>query len=208
MEDIGRAEDGLGQMRVDEYRNGEARVALAGWVAREILPHEPRVRQWLRRSCTAAEDADEIVQEAYCRIAMLDTVDHIDNGYAYFFSIVRNLLVRRLKRQRIVPLETIAEVDAWHDDRPSPEQMAAGRMDYARALDMIGRLPERCRRIVQLRKIEGWSQRRIAEHLGTTEKAVEKQVWLGVRTLREAWSRAEQEADARMTTHGRRRGRR
>jgi RNA polymerase sigma-70 factor (ECF subfamily) len=195
-------------MGVDGHRNGERRAALAGWVAREVLPHEPHVRQWLRRSGTAAEDADEIIQEAYCRIAMLDAVDHIDNGHAYFFSIVRNLLVRRLKRQRIVPLETIAEVDAWHDDRPSPEQMAAGRMDYAKVLNLIARLPERCRRIVQLRKIEGWSQRRIAEHLGTTEKAVEKQVWLGVRTLREAWSRAEQEADARMTTPGRRGGRR
>ncbi len=198
----------MGHMGADGDRKGERRAALAGWVAREVLPHEAHVRQWLRRSGTAAEDADEIIQEAYCRIAMLDDVGHIDNAHAYFFSIVRNLLVRRLKRQRIVPLETIAEVDAWHDDRPSPEQMAAGRMDYARALDMIGRLPERCRRIVQLRKIEGWSQRRIAEHLGTTEKAVEKQVWLGVRTLREAWSRAEQEADARMTTPGRRGGRR
>lgn len=179
---------------------------MAAWVAREVLPHEHRVRQWLKRAGTSGEDADEIVQEAYCRLAMLDSVDHIDNGHAYFFSIVRNLLVRRLKRQRIVPLDTIAEVDAWHDDRPSPEQMAAGRMDYAKALDMIGRLPERCRRIVQLRKIEGWSQRRIAEHLGTTEKAVEKQVWLGVRALREAWSRAEQEADARMTTTTERHG--
>ncbi|MEH3120708.1 MAG: sigma-70 family RNA polymerase sigma factor [Sphingomonas phyllosphaerae] len=188
------------------HRDAERRAALAGWVAREVLPHEPHVRHWLRRSGTTAEDADEIIQEAYCRIAMLGDVDHIDNAHAYFFSIVRNLLVRRLKRQRIVPLETIAEVDAWHDDRPSPEQAAAGRMAYAKALDMIGQLPERCRRIVQLRKIEGWSQRRIAEHLGTTEKAVEKQVWLGVRALREAWSRAEQEADTRMTTPAERHG--
>lgn len=195
-------------MSTSDDTAAERRRAIATWVAREVLPHEYRVRQWLRRSGTSGEDADEIVQEAYCRLAMLGSVDHIDNAYAYFFSIVRNLLLRRLKRQRIVPLETIAEVDAWHDDRPSPEQMVAGRLAYARALDMIGRLPERCRRIVQLRKIEGWSQRRIAEHLGTTEKAVEKQVWLGVRALREAWSRAEQDADRRMNNTEQRGGRR
>lgn len=194
-------------MRVDMEEARERRLALAKWVAREVLPHEHRVRQWLRRSGTMAEDADEIIQEAYCRLAMLEDVDHIDNAYAYFFSVVRNLLVRRLKRQRIVPIEVIAEVDALHDDRPSPEQLVAGRMAYARVLDMIGRLPERCRRIVQLRKIDGWSQRQIAEHLGTTEKAVEKQVWLGVRALREAWSRAEQDADESVTTTERHGGR-
>ena len=180
----------------------------AVWVAREILPHEHRVRAWLRRAGTAPEDADELIQEAYCRLAMLEAVDHIDSPYAYFFSIVRNLLVRRLKRQRIVPLETIAEIDAYHDDRPSPEQLAAGRLAYGKALDLIARLPERCRRIVQLRKIEGWSQRQIAEHLGTTEKAVEKQVWLGVRFLRQAWSQAEQDADDLMGEHEQRGGRR
>lgn len=195
-------------MRIDVKTRRGHRAALATWVAREVLPHEHRVRQWLNRARISGEDADEIIQEAYCRLAMLADVDHIDNGHAYFFSIVRNLLVRRLKRQRIVPLETIAEVDAWQDDRPSPEQTAAGRMAYAKTLDLIARLPERCRRIVQLRKIEGWSQRRIAEHLGTTEKAVEKQIWLGVRALRDAWSRAEQEADDRMTVAERRGGRR
>jgi RNA polymerase sigma factor (sigma-70 family) len=186
----------------------ERRRRIAAWVAEEVLPHEHRIRAWLRRSGTTTDDADEIIQEAYCRLAMLDDVDHIDSPYAYFFSIVRNLLVRRLKRQRIVPLETIAEIDAYHDERPSPEQLAAGRLAYTKALDLISRLPERCRRIVELRKIEGWSQRQIAEHLGTTEKAVEKQVWRGVRSLREAWSQAEQDADNRMIETEQRGGRR
>jgi len=193
--------------------SGETPVAarrrrIATWVASEVLPHEYRVRTWLRRAGTTADDADELIQEAYCRLALLDDVDHIDSPYAYFFSIVRNLLVRRLKRQRIVPLETIAEIDAFHDERPSPEQLVAGRLAYGKALDLLARLPDRCRQIVQLRKIEGWSQRQIAEHLGTTEKAVEKQVWRGVRFLREAWSRAEQDADARMSDTGQRGGRR
>lgn len=181
------------------------RIAL--WVAGEILPHEHRVRTWLRRAGTVPDDADELIQEAYCRLAMLEDVDHIDSPYAYFFSIVRNLLLRRLKRQSIVPLTTIAEIDSCHDDRPSPEQLAAGRLAYRKALDLIARLPERCGRIVQLRKIEGWSQRRIAEHLGTTEKAVEKQIWLGVRSLREQWSRAEQAADDLMSAREQRGGR-
>lgn len=163
------------------------RRQLARWVAVEILPHEARIRSWLRRSRLSSDDIDELMQEAYCRIAMLESVDHIDAPGAYFFSIVRNLLLRRLKRQRIVAFETIAEIESYQDDRPSPEQVIGSKLAYEKVLVMIADLPDRCRRIVQLRKIEGWSQRQIAEHLGTTEKAVEKQIWAGVRAVREAW---------------------
>ena len=47
----------------------------------------------------------------------------------------------------------------------------------------------------ELRKIRGWSQKDIASHLGMTEKAVEKQVWVAVRELRLMWGRAEQRSE-------------
>lgn len=175
--------------------NAERRRSRARWVAREVLPHEPRIRAWLRRARLAPEDVDELVQEAYCRLAMLERIDHIDAPDAYFFSIVRNLLLRRLKRQRVAPLETIAEIESHQDERPSPEREIAGRLTYERVLGLIEALPDRCRRIVRLRKIEGWSQRQIADHLGTTEKAVEKQVWLGIRLVRAAWHTSQQDAE-------------
>jgi RNA polymerase sigma-70 factor (ECF subfamily) len=115
-------------------------------------------------------------------------------------------LTRRLKRQRIVPFEAIAEIDAFVDDKPSPERQVAGKIAYARILDMIELLPERCRQVMRLRKIEGWTQRAIAEHLGVTEKAIEKQIWTGVRMIREAWSRGEQDAENRLDYSERRGG--
>jgi RNA polymerase sigma factor (sigma-70 family) len=160
------------------------------WVAREILPHEDRIRGWFRRNNIAPEDIDEVVQEAYCRIAKLDGFDLIASPPAYFFSIARNVLVRRLRRPQVVSLETIMDLEAL----PVPSELSMEEGTHLRhacrkVLDMIAHLPERCRRIVELRKIEGWSQKEIAAHLGITEKAVEKQVWLGVRAVREAWDR-------------------
>lgn len=165
-------------------------------MANEILPHEPKMRAWLRRHRTRPEDVDEVIQEAYCRLAMLDAIDHIDRPDAYFFSLCRNLLLRRLKREHIVPIATIAEIESVSPDgRPSPEREVAGRVDCARLLTLMNRLPERCRTIVRLRKVEGWSQREIAQHFATTEKAVEKQVWLGVKAIRAAWDAAEADAE-------------
>lgn len=145
------------------------------------------------------EDIDEILQEAYCRLATLDSVAHIASPDSYFFSTARNLLARRLRRQRIVPMDALIQVDAYQDDGPSPEASAVSKMAYRTMLALIDRLPERCGVIVRLRKIEGWSQKEIAAHLGTTEKAVEKQVWLGIRLLREAWCRAEGDAEERLS---------
>jgi len=167
------------------------------WVATNVIPHEAAVRGWLTRSRVRAEDIEELIQDAYCRLAMLDRVDHIERANAYFFSTVRNLLMRRLKRERIVSIETIAEIDSYIDLQPTPEEQAASRLDFARLTVFLDTLPERCATVVRLRKIEGWSQKEIAAELGITEKAVEKQVWLGVKAIQAEWRRADSEADQR-----------
>jgi RNA polymerase sigma factor (sigma-70 family) len=182
---------------------------IASWVASEIMPHEAHIRARFLRARLSPEDVDDLMQEAYCRIAMLDTIEHITSPQAYFFSVARNLLLRRLRRQQIVPFEAIGEIEIYRDeDTPSPEEQVCSRMAYERVMALIATLPERCRRIVELRKIEGWSQKKIAEHLGMTEKAVEKQVWVGVRAVREAWALAERQADDRLAPARRDIGRR
>ena len=98
-----------------------------------------------------------------------------------------------------IPAPTV-HYDTYQDDGPSPEASAISKTTYRTLLALIDRLPERCGTIVRLRKVEGWSQREIAAHLGTTEKAVEKQVWLGVGLLRDAWRRAENDAEERLSS--------
>ncbi|QJU60115.1 sigma-70 family RNA polymerase sigma factor [Sphingomonas sp. AP4-R1] len=165
-------------------------MARARWVSVHIIPCERQVRAWLSRWGVRQDDSDEIIQDAYCRIATLDTVSHIDDPRAYFFSIVRNLAIRRLRRESIVKIETIAEIDACHDlHGQSPERQAADRQEYECLLGLIRALPIKCRQIMELRKIEGWSQREIAQHLGISEKTVEKQLWLGLKAVRLGWSR-------------------
>jgi RNA polymerase sigma-70 factor (ECF subfamily) len=169
-----------------------ARQKKAAWVAEHIVPYEPRVRAWLRRWHVSPEDADEILQDSYCRIALLESIDHIDRPIAYFFSIVRNLLARRHRRQRIVSLELIAEVDAFQDspDRALEDQMS-DRLMYEKIIGLIDALPPRCREIVRLRKLEDWPQKRIAAHLRISEKTVEAQIRIGLRAIREAWDKHE-----------------
>jgi RNA polymerase sigma factor (sigma-70 family) len=176
--------------------NFERRRLRAIWVAETVIPYEGTVRAWLARARVSEEDVDDIVQEAYCRIAALDTVDHITRPGAYFFSIVRNLLLQRIKRSRIVSIDMIAEIEAFViDDSPSPEREAAGRLDYARLRTIMAGLPERCRRIVEMRKIEGVSQKEIARRIGVTESVVENDVHHGVQAILRVW----RDEDSRVT---------
>jgi RNA polymerase sigma factor (sigma-70 family) len=187
----------------EDATRGEANTELAKrrqratWVAQHLLPHERRVRGWLARSRLPGEEIDEVMQEAYCRIAMLPAVDHIEHPVAYLYSVARNLVLRRIKRQQIVALDVVADIECVSDDSlQSPERQTESRLDYQRVLAIIAGLPERCRQVVELRKLQGWSQKEIAAHLGITEKAVEKQIWTGVRAVRQAWQQTEAEVDA------------
>ncbi|MDO6414628.1 sigma-70 family RNA polymerase sigma factor [Sphingomonas sp. BIUV-7] len=180
----------------------QARQKRAAWVADQIVPYEPRMRAWLSRWRVSPEDADELLQDAYCRIALLESLDHIDRPVPYFFSIVRNLLARRHRRQRIVSFELIAEVDAFQD-HPSHdiEDQTSDRLVYEKIIALIDRLPPKCRQIIRLRKLEDWPQKQIAAHLQISEKTVECQIRLGLRAIREAWDK--QEAQARNRSDGR-----
>jgi hypothetical protein len=97
------------------------------WLGREILPHEAAVRAWLRRSLAAAGDADDVIQEAYCRLAGLASIDHIESPRAYFFQTARSVALEQLRRARVVRIETVTEIDALNVelDEPSPERIAA-----------------------------------------------------------------------------------
>lgn len=174
------------------------------WVANEVMPHERNVRAWLGRSRLVREDVDEVIQDCYCRFAMLETVDHIDRADAYFFTIARNLLMRRLRREKIVPFEALTEIDAESlaDDAPSPERHAAGRLEMARLRGYVAALPERTRRIVELRKFEGLSQKEIARRMGVTESVVENHLHQGMIAVQSAWREAHGAAEARLRRDG------
>lgn len=166
----------------------DARARRAAWVASHVMPHEPNVRRWLARSRVAPAEIDDLVQHAYCRFAELASVEAIADPGAYFFEVVRRSLLSNVRRARVVAIETVAEIDALnvYAEDPSPEQVVAARRELDEVLRLIDRLPDRCRRVFEMRKIEGLSQREIAARLGVTETIVENEVVKGLRLISRA----------------------
>lgn len=174
----------------------DARRKVIAWVGRDILPHEADVRAWLRRSLVSASDAEDVLQEAYCRLAGLSDVSHIATPRAYFFTVVRSIVIDQMRRARVVRMETVTEIDALNVilDDPSPERITAARRDLERVRGLIAQLPDRCRRIFEMRKIEGLSQREIAQRMGVTETIVENDVVRGLKLIVQAIGEGEAKA--------------
>ena len=155
------------------------------WLAREILPHEADVRGWLRRSLVISGEVDDVVQEAYCRLADVKGFERIISPRAYFFQTARSIVLEQMRRARIVRIDAVTEIDAlcieW--DEPSPERIAGARRELARVMEIVATLPERARRIFEMRKILGLSQKDIAQRLGISENVVENEAARGLKAV-------------------------
>lgn len=162
-----------------------ASLSVVQWVAAHVVPHEPGVRCWLRSRRVTDDAADDLVQEAYCRIAGMASVSHIDRPDAYLFQVVRNLHLEQLRRQRVVPMTPLTEdiASSIFDDAADPERAAMARLSLARVEELIAGLPDRCRQIFIWKRIEGVSQKVIAMRLGVTESVVENDVMKGLRLI-------------------------
>lgn len=168
-----------------------ARRARAAWIARHILPLEPGARAWLRRRLVPAQDIEDVIHDAYARLAALDSFDGVTQPQRFFFTILRNLLTDHIRRSKVVRIETMGAIDELPQlaDHLTPERIAGDRADLALLLAVVETLPARCREIFRMRKMEGLPQRVIAQKLNISEGVVEHEGARGLAMVLQALGR-------------------
>jgi len=164
------------------------RRQLAAWVLREVMPHEPGIRAWLRQRGQSAEDIDDLIQDAYAKLAGVTAFAQIAQPGGYFFQIVRNLMIDSIRRARVVRIDTVGHLTDHGavNDYETPERIAVVRNELNWVMRSLEGLPERCRDIFKLRKIDGLSQREIAARMGVSESIVENDAAKGLALLMRA----------------------
>jgi RNA polymerase sigma factor (sigma-70 family) len=176
----------------------KGREDLAKWVGAEILPHERDLRMWLRRRFVAAAEVEDIVQECYCRLARLTDVSRIAEPRAYLFTIARNIALEHRKRASVVRLEALSDMSDGQGgvDFLSPDRILEARQDLGRLQSALETLSDRARRIFIMRRVEGLSQKEIAEALGVTEAVVENDASRSLRAVLRGMTEPEPESIA------------
>jgi RNA polymerase sigma factor (sigma-70 family) len=162
----------------------------AVWLSRNILPYEPAVRKWLEsrnRLDRLGLTADDIVQECYARLAKLESVDHIRKSREYFFRTAHSIVLQEVRRSRVVSIDAIESIDAQDVtcQLPTPDHLMEIRQEMSLLSSAISSMPKKCQAVFVLRKIEGYSQREIAEKLGISENTVESHLAKGIKKLME-----------------------
>ncbi|MFJ3044700.1 RNA polymerase sigma factor [Herbaspirillum chlorophenolicum] len=158
------------------------------WFVTQVLPLEESLWRFLRRNChNGDEEVSDLMQEVYVRLYESARTRKPEQVKPFMFSIARNLLIDRARRSQVVSIEAYADLDALDMtvDTLSPERHLIGMEELRLLQNALDDLPVRCREVVQLRKIDGLSQRDVAAHMGITEDTVEKQMSKGIRALAE-----------------------
>ncbi|HWG66722.1 MAG TPA: RNA polymerase sigma factor [Rhodanobacteraceae bacterium] len=155
------------------------------WFVREVLPLEAALMQFLQHNWRNKADIADLRQDVYVQVFDAAHTNIPDNAKAFVFQTARNLLINRLKREHIVPIEAVADVEALNAaiETPGPERNTIARDELRRLQAALDRLPPRCREAVVLGRIEGLSGREIAARMGITEQAVSAHLINGVRAL-------------------------
>ena len=157
------------------------------WFAEEVQPHESELRAYLRAKFSAHLDIDDLVQETYARLLQAREQAPLRSAKAYLFTTARNAAFDFFRRRKIVAIDGIAELELLpvFEDRPGVAEAVCHDQELQLLAEAIQALPERCRRVLTLRKLHGLSHREIAQQLGIAENTVNAQVAIGVLRLRD-----------------------
>jgi RNA polymerase sigma factor (sigma-70 family) len=174
--------------REDAGRRGAALMAASdvnAWFVREVLPLEPVLMQFLQHNWRNKSDIADLRQEVYVRVFEAARKEIPDRPRQFLFSTARNLLIDHVRREQVIPIEAVADLDAIAVamDAPGPDRAAMGRDELRKLQSVIDRLPPRCREAFVLGKVEGLDGREIARRMGVTESTVSKQLAFSIRAL-------------------------
>ena len=158
----------------------DARAKLE-WFKTVILPHQPQLRAYLRYR----NDLDDLVAEALARAWANPEWRRIDRGRAYLFTIARNLVIDLARREKIVSFQAIADLDPPQDDSQFDAQLNA-RDQLRRLQAIVDQLPQQCRRVFILRRVQEKSFTEIAAEMDLTVSTIEKHLAKAIRLLAQA----------------------
>jgi RNA polymerase sigma factor (sigma-70 family) len=132
--------------------------------------HHAALVRFLALRTGSAEDAKEIVQEAYAKVLALDRPDTVSVQVRYLWRIAANLAIDS-KRQRAarVRLASVA-LQPTNGCSPSAESVVESRERLVIVQKAIAQLPPRCRQAFLLRVVEGQQFSRVGREMGITER--------------------------------------
>src|SRR6185437_3751095 len=158
---------------------------LHAWFRREVLPLEAVLTQYLRNNWRNRAEVADLLQDVYVRVYEAAKEQKPVSTKSFVFTTARNLLLNRIRRDKIIPIETVDDLDALGlaADAPSPETQSAAREELRHVQAALDRIPDRSREAFILYHIEGLSQSEVALRMNIAEGTVRWHLKTGLEAL-------------------------
>lgn len=145
---------------------------------------------YLRRKGQAADDAEDVFQEAFVRFHKAGHDMMAPDARPLLFVIARNIQTDRWKAAARRPTADIEAMDAsarplTSEERPADDRLIS-RQNLAAAAAVIRALPPRTRDAFLLHRFEEMTYRQIAGKLGVSTSMVEKHIAEALRQLKKS----------------------
>lgn len=161
----------------------ESHRDFAGFYQATVAP----LRRYLTRLLGNAAEAQDVAHDAYMRVYPAEGKRPADKPAALLYTTARRLAINRLKRRSIAPfVHDGAQPEAAASVAPGVVQQVMARQELQALEQAIAQLPEGCRAVLLLRKVELLSHQEISARLGIAISTVEKQHARALRLLRAA----------------------
>jgi RNA polymerase sigma-70 factor (ECF subfamily) len=170
---------------------GMTASAVEAWFVREVLPLEAILMHYLHQNWRNKSDIEDLRQEIYARVCEAAQAGIPDKAKPFLLTTARNLLVDRIRRSQVVPIEAVTDLDALDVaiDTPSPERSVIARDVLRRLQSALDQLPAESREVILLRRVEGLSRPQISARLGITERMVSEHLTQGMAILTQLYLR-------------------
>ena len=151
------------------------------WFREELEPHEKELRAYLRGRFPTLPDLDDLIQETYARVFKARSNGGVQVARPYLFATARNAALDYFRRRNIAPIELGENVlSNVVEDKPDAAEVASHNQEIALLHEAIATLPDRCRQVLIMRRIEGRPHAEVAKELGISEKTIDAHLCLAL----------------------------
>lgn len=139
------------------------------------LELRPRLERVIAHRVGSKAIASDLASEIFFKIKSIQAkLATRTDAERYFLRVAMNLATDYLRvenRRREILDEHIPDFQQYE---PSPEEALLDKDTFQQVEDALSELPEKCRTVLFLSRIEGLTHREIAERLGVSRSLVEK----------------------------------
>ena len=157
----------------------------------DVLPLKDKLYRLALSITLNNAEAEDVVQETLIKVwNRRSQWEEIESIEAFALTVCRNLSLDKIKR---MGNDHDSLDDSAHDSPDSssssnPEEQTMARDQVALVRQLIDRLPEKQRSVIQLRDIEGKSYREIANIMCISEEQVKVNLYRARQTIKKKFS--------------------